>query len=84
MTAACSPLTSQHGCNATISKKPARSELQAGFKVNDNRRDPKRSQSGLHIKAIQIHDLVPSGDKVLHKLLLGVIASVSFGDRAKL
>jgi hypothetical protein len=36
------------------------------------------------IEAIQVHDLVPGGDEVMHKLLLRVVAGINFGDGAEL
>jgi hypothetical protein len=32
----------------------------------------------LHVETIEIHDLVPPRDKVVHELLLGILASVDF------
>lgn len=34
------------------------------------------------IEAIQIHHLIPGGDKVVHELFLVVILGVDFGQRA--
>src|SRR3954466_4247974 len=36
------------------------------------------------IEAIEVHHLSPGGDEVLHEFLLGVAASVNFGESTKL
>src|SRR5690606_3768537 len=38
----------------------------------------------LQVKPVQIHHLVPRGDKVLHELLLRIGAAIDFGQGAQL
>ena len=36
------------------------------------------------VEAVEVHDLVPRGDEVVHELLAGVVARVDLGERAQL